>query len=500
VAQAHSVEKYQINFSAVDRILSHYSRESLSYYLQHIVIASEPDPQPFGKCAEWWQRAILKPKIPAFEFLAGLPQACDYWRDGREWNNPLSFMTILPRGHDKSSLEARLASWAITASRKFCPAYIVAADLDQGKLILQAMEAEARLNPWLYDQLKFTRKVVYGPSGFVEVLPADSASAYGLRGRLYIFDEWTHWKNETMSTAVLSGSEKIPGSLTVILSNAGLLRSWQHDFYTKIQHDPDLKSDWVLFEREGKLASWMSEQRIRAKAKLLPPGEAKRLYGNKWIDPATENDYLFRHEVEVCESLGASMGLLYRLIREPGVTNYIAAIDYGARKDRTVLVIGHYMRDGTFVVDRMEVWQGTPNNPVKITRVNEWIAEVRKSFQPRVWVVDPSQMEGTIQGMEAQGLNVRRFTGRGGADNAQMATHLRSLIVTQRLAWYRGAGNLRVKDVAQREYVETFTDELCGLVVKRMNYGWRFDHERNAHDDRSVGVGMAAIGGLDFMS
>lgn len=486
-------EENRNRFRVADRLLTHYARESLRHYLQHVMIASEPEPRAFGLVAEPWQRDILRAKIPAVEYVAGINPS--YYDTITNRGGPLSFMTILPRGHDKSSLEGRLTSWLITCARKFVPAYIVAADKDQGRLILDAMHQEAKLNPWLYSQLTFTKDRVDGPTGFVEVLPADAGSAYGLRGRFYIFDEWTHWKNEAMSTAVLSGSEKIPGSVVVILSNAGLIGSWQHEQKVVAESDPD----WVVYEKRGQLATWMSPERVAKKARLLPPMEARRVYYNEWIDPAAASGYLLPHEVDACAALGRALRLMLRLRREPGISNYVAACDYGARKDRTVCVVLHMTKDGTVVIDRMDVFQGTPAAPVHPGTVYQWCLDVKKGFDPRVFVLDPHELEGTIMDMERQSMTVRRFTGRGGKDNMEMAIHLRALIVNQKLVWYDRCGYQKVvHPITNREEEQTFETELKGLVVVKKAYGWRFDHESNAHDDKAVAVGMGALAAVEF--
>jgi len=471
-----------------NRMLREHARMGLRYYLNHVVINCRPRPRPFGEVAEPWQRDILRAKIPAVEYVAGLNPS--YYDVRTSKGGPLSFMTILPRGHDKSSLEGRLCSWLITCAREYVPAYIVASDEDQGRLILEAMQEELAHNPWLESQIKFTRKTAEGPSGMLEVLAADAKSAYGLRGRFYIFDEWTHWKNETMSTAVLSGAEKVPGSVCVICSNAGTKGSWQWDQRAIAQND----SDWFVFEKEGQLASWMSPERVAKKARLLPPMEAARVYGNRWIDPAAASGYLLSEEVDACARAGVVHGCRLMLRREPGITNYVAACDYGARKDRTVCVVGHALLDGTVVVDRMDVFQGSADNPVHPGRVREWCDEIRRSFGPRMFVIDPHELEGTILDMERAGFKVERFTGRGGKDNMEMAVHMRALIVNQKLLWYPTAGYQRVVDpLTNRERTEDFTSELKGLVVVKKQYGWRFDHESNAHDDKAVAVGMMSL-------
>lgn len=451
------------------------SRRSLDYYLHNVVINSQPEPRRFGLAADPWQWELLAPKIPALESLAGLR---------RDYRGPLSFMSVLARGHDKSSLEGRMVTWLLLASRRTIHGYILAADKDQGRLIIQAIQDEAAHNPWVADQLDIQRNTVRGPAGEVEVLPADAASAYGLRGNLFICDELTHWKNQKVWTAVVSGREKVPGAILIVLSNAGLLGTWQHEIRLAVDSDPD----WVVFERPGHLASWMDEARLTALRNKLPPSEAERLYDNKWIDPAAEFDYLRRGEVQACADLGRSLGLVSRLRREIGVQNYVVGIDYGSRKDRTAFVVLHLDEDGRTRIDRMDVWQGTPADPVSVTRVEDHVWELERLFSPAAWVVDPYQMAGTIERMQRKGLPVESFNARGGAANYEMAQHLRARIVNRLIAWPPGTGDLDVKG-----RTESLLDELVALRVKRRPYGFRFDHENQKHDDRAVAIGMADL-------
>lgn len=479
----------ELNFS--------YAKRGLLYYLNSVVINCAPDPKPFGEVAEAWQRQLLAPKIPAFEFLAGMNP--NYWLKDRETGNgPLSFMDILPRGHDKSSLEGRLLSWLLIASKRHIDAYILAADADQGQLILDAMEVEARLNPWLGEKLHFnkTKRMVTGPMGTVKVIPADSKSAWGLRGNLYICDEITNWPERgiKMWEAVLSGREKVPGTLVMLLSNAGLLGSWQHDVRMKVEHHPD----WVLFEREGQLASWMSPTRVAELKLVMPPSEAERVFDNRWIDPATEFDYLRRREIEACVQRARDRGLLIQMRRVPTLNNYVASIDYGAKRDRTALCILHINAQRECIVDRLDVWQGSPEQPVGIPQVEQWIKDARRNFNPTLFVLDPSNLEGTCQWMERNQFPLERFAPRGGQANFELAMHLRSIIANEQLLWYPTAGDLIVEKYG-RTSTETFADELAALRVKRMPYGYRFDHEAQKHDDRAVAVGMASLRAYQFL-
>lgn len=461
-----SIEKTVISWA----LALAYARRSLAYFLDAIVIDAG-EPRRFGECADPWQRELVGPMIPAIDDLAGLTEG---------YRGPRRFMHILARGHNKSSLEAWIAAFLLIASKRPVKGYVLAADRDQGRLVLQALEDLLRLNPWIAEHVHVTKSVITGPAGFIEVLPCDARSMMGLRGNFYIADEFVHWKNQDAWTSMVTGLGKVKPTVFVAISNAGLLDSWQHNAFLEANKNPRV---WRVFHRPGTLASWLSKEAIEEDKLLVPPSEAKRLYENEWIDAAEEHDYLRRSEVDACEALGEALGLLYRPRKQVGVSNYVAAIDYGPRRDRTALVVLHEERKHV-LIDRLDVWQGSQGKPIQVSAVEDWIKDVHRRFSPRVFVVDPFQMEGTIQWMDREGIPVEAYRCRGGAGNYEMAQHLRALVVERRLAWYPGAGDLQG---------ETLADELVGLRVKRMNYGYRFDHENQKHDDRAVAIGMAAL-------
>lgn len=453
-----------------------YSRIGLGWFLDRIVIDAG-EPKRFGECADTWQRELIAPMIPAIDDLAGLSTG---------YSGPRRFMHILARGHNKSSLEAWIAAFLLVASKRPVKGYVLAADRDQGRLVLQAVEDLLRLNPWLSSQIVITKNVITGPAGFIEVLPCDASSMMGLRGNFFIADEFVHWKNQKAWTALVTGLAKVRPCVFVAISNAGLQDSWQHQSFLAAQSKP---KQWVTFYRKGILATWLDPLQLAEDRLHVPPSEAARLFDNEWIDPASEHDYLRRSELEACAALGEALGLIYRPRRQVDVNNYVAAIDYGPRRDRTALVVLHSSADKLVVIDRFDVWQGSSGKPIQITAVEDWIRDVRARFEPRMFVVDPYQLEGTIQWMQREGIPVEAFNCRGGAGNFELAQHLRALVVERRLAWYHGAGDLGD---------ETLVDELSGLRVKRMPYGYRFDHENQKHDDRAVAIGMASLRARSF--
>lgn len=451
-----------------------YSARGFGYFLDCCVIRPH-DPARFSAIAEPWQWEIIRPKARAIEGLSGHRTPCE--------TEPRSFLTVLPRGHDKSSLEGRIANWLLCFSKKPIQGYICAADKDQGALVLQAMEAEAKLNPWFGAMLTFNRNNVVGPMGTVTVVPADAGSAYGFRGNLYILDEVTHWYNDGTYKAIVSGREKIPGTILVAITNAGILGSWQHKtLITEARSNPD----WVVFERPGQLASWMPPSRVEALARLLPKIEADRVLRNIWVDLAVASEFLDASDVDGCLEYIQTP----HLRPLPGY-QYTLAVDYAPYRDRTALCVVHQDWGGRIIVDRSVMLKGDPTAEpkirVQIADVEQWIDDMYKLYKPVALVFDEYQMEGTIQKQEAARRPAIRFEPRGGHGAKELAMLLRELVALHKL---RIPAEV---NPANLEGLETLLEELKGITTKYTSLGYRFENGRTGtHDDRVVAITMAA--------
>lgn len=442
------------------------------------MIAAAGEARRFGLVADPWQRELIAPKIPAINRLAGITPA-----GVPPYNGPTRFLDILARGHDKSSLEARIANFLMVYSRNRIDGKIVAADKDQGKIIVNSAKAEAAVNPWFADRLKFGKYEISGPGGVIEVVPADASGSFGFQSNFYVLDEVTHWSDgvgKKVYETIASGLHKVPGTVVVAIMNAWIKGGWAEELLIrKAMSDPER---WVTFYRQGNLASWMTEaDRAEARA-LLPPAAAARLLDNIPIDPVVEAGYLQPDDVAAC----VTPELDIHFNRVPGYS-YVLAVDLGLRRDRAVLFRGHMDPDRRAVTDLMTVIDGArqPDARVSIAEVDSWLDQQIAQFKPAAIVIDPWQMEATIQRLERRGLPVVRFNSRGGYGNMDLAMALRNMIMSRRFLWTPMHG------FVPGATDDTFMKELVGLVTRVMPYGWRLDHESGKHDDRAVASGMA---------
>ena len=459
------------------------SRTSLSGYLDSVVIDSRPEPRRFSDAAYPWQ-------VERHQKLGGPLEAVMGLRD--PWVGPRCFWETMPRGYDKTTGIGRLSNWLLAFSRR--PLEIVAAsgDEEQAHLLKESMLRESQLNPWLGSRLKFGTKRVYGEEtgSVLKVLTADAFSSFGLRPDVIVVDELTHWKKRDLWDALWSAYAKMVGTVVFVITNAGLLRTWQHDLLLAAQADT---TTWKVYEAPGppnKLPTWMRPEDEDAIRRMLPPASARRVLDNEWIDPAEAGGYLTRLDVRGASNLGSDLGLVYR---DKGVVGgeYLLSIDYGPKRDRTPLGVMHQRPDGLVILDRLDVLEGRqwPTGEVPVAAVREWIEDMRTRFGPNpALVFDPHELLDVAQYYERH-LPVYRYEARGGKMNYTMAEVLRSAVVNRQVAWYPGAGTILLPDGKP----DTLEDELVSLVLRPMPYGYRFDHQATKHDDRAVVLGMGLV-------
>jgi hypothetical protein len=304
------------------------SQASLELYLSHVVVDARPEPVAWSRICEPWQQSLVGMLAPAIERLAGLPQGHAHGNPRREF--PRSCFVVLPRGHDKTGLVGRVMNWLLAFSRIRLSAVAAAADLDQARLIIQSMAVEAELNPWLKSRLRVSGDTVRGPGGRFQVISSDASSSSGLKCDLILCDELTFWPRRDLFDVLWSGREKRPDSLFVVITNAGIRGSWQHELYALAKSTPD---QWRVFEAPPRqqLAGWMSPERIAAMRSLLPESHARRVLDNEWVS-ATERPLLTYDLLAGCEA-----DCLWQGQRPERSGELYIGVDVGRTRDRTVI-------------------------------------------------------------------------------------------------------------------------------------------------------------------
>lgn len=452
--------------------------KSLEEYFRRIVIDTAPQPKRFIDVAEGWQlerNAVLTPLI---EHVAGVRP---------NYIGPMNVYMGYAKGHDKTSTVARYLNWLAAYPKKTLRIVCAAKDREQSEILRDVMEKEANLsnNKWFRDHIDFTSRMVRGKKNGtkIEFLTSDASGSHGRTPDIISLDEITNWESSELFTALFSAAPKRGGyAATIVLTNAGLLGSWQQEIRdtAKAEHG----RSWHFFEQKvgEQLASWMTPEAIALSSKFISPTESRRLFANEWIDPSETGQKLFSpSDVDRC--CGKP------LPPPPGAT-VVFSLDYGGTRDRTALTVLWYdTTTQTAHVISQTVWQGSPENEVRIRDLESWLSLQFGMYPNAVAVVDTlGQLLGTAQDFEDSGHRIVRFDYRGGKQNALMLQTLRSMLTNQRIVFSSDCGMLGGG---------TLASELKEVVGRQLTYGERIDHKTSKHDDRCVSLGMGLLAALE---
>jgi hypothetical protein len=307
-----------------------------------------------------------------------------------------------------------------------------------------------------------------------------------------ICDELSHWPGPELWYSLLSSAAKKPSCVLVVLTNAGVGRSWAWEVRENASRSPD----WYFSSLDGPHASWITQQSLDEQQAMLPPAVYERLWLNRWQH--SDGEFVSLAEAEACidpELQRANSGQL-------GI-DYIAAIDYAEKRDFTVGVICH--REGErIVIDRMDVVRPSPLHPTPTAWVDHWVEQAASQFPSIHLVLDEYQLLSTYQTYSTQ-YSMKRFQFLGGQGNHGLAINLRQLILQRKLAWHPGCGCYPtvadalwsdapvVISTGDRDDLAT---ELSSLLLKQSSSGRvRIDHKSDGihHDDRAFVLGAACL-------
>jgi phage terminase large subunit-like protein len=399
------------------------------------------------------------------------------WQDARAVlqpeGAPYHFLTR-SRGSSKTS---DLAGIAIAASLTQLPAashsYALAADRDQGRLLVDAVEGFVRRTPMLRDSFQLgTWRVVNLRNGAVlEVLAADAAGAWGLRPAFVIVDEIAQWAStsaprrlwEAVSTAVA----KVEGARLAVLTTAGDPAHWSRKLLDHAQRDPL----WRVHEVRGP-APWLEPSKLDEQRRRLPESSYRRLFLNEWV--ASEDRLTTAEDLAACVTHDGPLAPIEG-------TRYVVGLDLGIKHDRTAAAICHAERsiEGRVrvVLDRLQVWSGTRKSPVRLSEVGEWLLFECRSYNGASIVFDPHQAIDLTQRLTDRGIRTHEFT-FSSASVGRLASTLHLLLRDHALS---------LPDD------ELLLEELATVRLRETSPGvLRMDHDADKHDDRAIALALAA--------
>ena len=420
----------------------------------------------------------------ALDLLAGLvledgrrwgdAAVAEQWADARAVLNPAGepyhFLTRA-RGFAKTS---DLAGIAVAVMLAQLPVgsrlYGLAADRDQGRLLVDSVGGYAARTPELASALSVDAYKVSAANGSVlEVLAADAAGAYGLRPAFAVVDELSQWASTAgprrLWEAVSSAMAKVPESRLVVLTSAGDPAHWSR----KVLDHAYADALWRVHEVAGP-PPWADPERLAEQRRRLPESSYQRLFLNLWA--SAEDRLTSIEDLRACVLLDGPL--------EPASgVRYAIGVDLGLKRDRSVACVCHAESEGAgvrVVLDRVGVWQGTRLRPVELGLVEEWLAEVGKRYNRARIILDPYQGVGLAQRLRHGGLTVDEY-----AFSAQSVGRLA-------VALHTAIRDHRIVLPDDEELL----DELANVRLRETSPGvLRMDHDPDRHDDRAIALALA---------
>lgn len=229
---------------------------------------------------------------------------------------------------------------------------------------------------------------------------------------------------------------------------------------------------WRVHEVPGP-APWIDKQRLEGERRRLPESSFRRLFLNEWA--ASEDRLADEDDLAACVTLDDP------LPPKPGV-RYVIGVDIGVKHDATAVAICHAERvpgseHPRIVLDRMQVWTPARLRPVRLSVVEEWIAEYARRYNRARVRFDPSQALHMMQRLKRAGLTVDEFA-FGPSSVGKLAVTLLTVIRD---------GALAIPNDPE------LLDELRNVRLRESSPGvYRLDHDRNRHDDRAIALALAA--------
>lgn len=437
-----------------------------------------------GKIVDDWQDADFKSVDPALMLCAGRL---------KKDKIVLKAWFERSRGHSKTSDIAVIASWALVFAKRPLKGYCFAADADQAALLRNAIELLLRLNPWMAHFIRVTKTSIEninerspGFGSTLQVNSSDSASAYGLNADFLICDEVTHWSKEALWTAIYSTSDKRTNCLLLIITNAGYQESWQFP----IREQARISDDWIFSRLDGPVASWLTPEVIEGQTKMLPPGEASRLWGNNWT--STSSDLFSAEDVDLAFSPEHSP----MTGQEPGWT-FIAGLDLGVSRDWSAVVVIAVKSDGSSSNIRLaHTKQWRPIHPAKVDyiEIENHVLKLDAQYQLENVCFDPFQAESLMQRLESDSDHARRNARR----QRWTEPWVRSILNTP--ANLGKIATLTIEGLHDRRFEfypeENLRRDFKKLRVEAKSYGYRLVSPRDAnlgHGDTFSALSVALL-------
>ena len=360
----------------------------------------------------------------------------------------------LPKGSGKTSTAAALAL-VEAAMEPATFVYCVAVDADQASILLDALSGLIASYPRLKAQIVQRQRLFTLSNGSrIQVMASDVPSFHGLGARakklIFILEEVCQWATSELYFAAISSLAKHPNSALWVLTNAGLIDSWQEGARAQLA----AKGAHMHVSPEGWLPNWISEEDIEALRGTLPEPLFLRYFRNVWC-PSVAGSAISEEEWDACAAKIPPLDPRTRLVCsiDAGVSSDSFAITAVSRDDGQVereVVTNEAVGFSIFLPRRadaakvlvraVKIWV-PEGGPLDFAAPYAWLSGFVRSHRVACIVFDPYQLHDfATRFQQEHGVWCEPFD--QGARRAQADVDLLTLIRSRRLL-HDGSDELR---------------------------------------------------------
>jgi len=428
-----------------------------------LLVDTDRGPRLLGSIEDDWQQADSRATDPGWVAMV---------RGETPDSESVSLRAYLerPRGHDKTTGLAVMASWALISSKRRLSGVAAAASKDQARLLRDAIARLVELNGWLSDLLEVqSYRVVNRRTGSqLEIISADATTSWGLLPDFVLVDELAVWPDgqaQELWQSLFSAAAKRALCVLVVISNAGfgMGRSWNWNVREAARAD----EEWYFSRLDGPQASWITPRRLAAQERMLPPPVYRRVWLNEWTTDAADA-YFGRAAIQPL--IVADAPAIYRHESYSGVA---VGVDIGTKVHHSAIVAVGVDRKRKRV--RVFDVQDFPP-PVVLSAVESGIRRAGVRFNCRYVAYDPSQMHMMAENLRRGGWVTQEVHPSASGVQARMAVALLEAIRHGTLELFDdgdGPGRMLVHDLAS-----------CRIVERASGMRVEFPETSTGHGDR----------------
>lgn len=384
-------------------------------------------------------------------------------------------MIGLIRKSGKSTLISGLAIWHLCFANNPAPeVFIISGDLEQSKIIFDRSSKSIKRSPELRKVLTVQKSQITcdATEGVYRSLSGDIDTSLGKSPSFLAMDEFATSAEELYFNLISGfGARSSFGERTlgILIGTAGKSRSGGfYKMYQDLREGKDRKT--FFFWKEGKVASFTSESWLLRMRKVLPPQLFQRFMVNRWT--SGEDSFISEEDIGRCLDLSLSPSGLAK----EGVGRYFLGLDIGIVKDRSAIAVVHKEED-KIVLDSLKVFQGSKDDPVLLSDLEEELRKANKFWKRPVMRVDPWQAIGLQQKLKKEGLDIELFN-FSSESLAALSANLYTLLHNGKMKIFKD---------------DHLISELLSVkMLQNSRGGFRIDHKSSDFSDMTIALGIAA--------